>query len=74
MDRLDEALHDVHHKLSVGHNQLPGSREYRRGVEGIYWESVPTVSDLTGKAQINRQCARVDFPGCQRRVDSVELN
>src|SRR5579872_2976916 len=74
MDRLNEALHDVHHKGSVGGDQLPSGRKYRRGVEGIYWKGIPTVSDLARKAQINRHSTRVDLPRCQCRVDSIEFN
>src|SRR5450759_1225604 len=63
MDRLDEALHDVHHKLAVRGDQLASSREYRGRVEGIYREGIPTVASLAGKAQIDWQCARVN-PVC----------
>src|SRR5450759_296679 len=74
MDRLDEALHNVHYKLAVGGNQLASGREYRGRVEGIYWEGIPTVASLAGKAQIDRQRARVDLSGCQRSIDSIEFN
>ena len=49
-------------------------REYRRRVEGIYREGIPAVASLAGKAQIDRQRARVDLSGCQRRIDSIEFN
>ena len=74
MDRLDEALHDVHHKLAVGDDQVASSRKYRGRVEGIYRERIPTVANLTGKAQVDRQCARVDLSGCQCSIDSIEFN
>src|ERR1019366_6868155 len=74
MDRLDEALHDVHHKLAVRGDQLASSREYRGRVEGIYREGIPTVASLAGKAQIDWQCARVNLSGGQRSIDSIEFN
>src|ERR1700726_577238 len=74
MDCLDEALHDVHHKLAVGGDQLASSREYRGRVEGIYREGIPTVANFAGKAQIDWQRARVDLSGCQRSIDSIEFN
>jgi hypothetical protein len=74
VDRLDEALHDVHHKVAVGSDQLPRGRKYGWRIEGRHRKSVPTVQNLPRKAHINRQRARVDLSGCQRGIDSIESN
>src|SRR6185312_10749638 len=73
MNRLDEALHDIHHKPAVGGNQPARSREYRGRVKGVYREGIPAVASLPTEAQIDRQRARVDLSGRQRSIDSIEF-
>src|SRR6185437_396358 len=63
MNRLDKALHDVHYELAIRGDQLVSSREYRGAVEGIHRKRIPTVASLAGKAEIDRQRARVYLSG-----------
>src|SRR3978361_1758058 len=65
MDRLDEALHDVHYKLAVGSDQLPRGREYGRRTEGIYGKGIPPVAKLPTEAQIDWQRASVNHSRSQ---------
>ena len=72
MDRLDEALHDVHHKLAVGGDQLASSREYRGRVRTDLYNKQILVDHFKGKRsaddpkvqrefQLLRQQAEIDW-------------
>src|SRR6202035_3640542 len=43
VNRLDEALHDIHHKWPIGGDQFASGREYRWCIKGIYREGIPPM-------------------------------
>src|SRR6476660_6462415 len=74
MDRLDETLHDAHHELALESDKRTRRCKDRGRPKLIQRKSVPAVSSLAAKAQVDRQGAGVDLSRRQCRIDLLELD